>query len=93
VSGQLQDTAASPRERISVCMRHINTYVCIYVMCNCDTVQRGMQKRFVSGKLEESGGASVVASLGLLLVGTEEDDEIPYVSRCNDRDCKVEHPE
>ena len=47
----------------------------------------------MSDKLEESGGASVVATLGLLAVGTEEDDEMPYVSHCNDRDCNVEHPE
>jgi len=47
----------------------------------------------MSDKMEESGGASVVAYLVLLTVGTEEDDEIPYVTHCNDRDCNVEHPE
>jgi len=47
----------------------------------------------MSDKLEESGSASVVAYLVLLAVGTEEDDKIPYVSHCNDRDGNVEHPE
>ena len=47
----------------------------------------------MSDKLEESDGTSVVAYLGLLAVGTEEDDEVPCVSHCNDRDCNVEHPE
>ena len=52
-----------------------------------------MQERFMSDKLEESGGASVVACLVLLAVGNEEDDEMPYVSHYNDRDCNVEYPE
>ena len=51
-----------------------------------------MKERFMSDKLEDTGGATVVAYPGLLAVGTEEDDEIPYVSQCNDRDCNAEHP-
>ena len=47
----------------------------------------------MSDKLKESVVASVVAYLGLLAVGTEEYDEMPYVSHCNDRDFNVEHPE
>jgi hypothetical protein len=52
-----------------------------------------MQERFMSDKSEESCGASVVATLGLLAVGTEEDDEMPCVNHCNNRDCSVENPE
>jgi hypothetical protein len=34
-----------------------------------------------------------VACLGLLAVGTEGDDEMPYVIHCNDLDCNMGHPE
>ena len=51
-----------------------------------------MQERFMSDKFEESGSASVVAYLVLLAVWAEEDDEMPYVSHCNDQGFNVEHP-